>query len=146
MRKVIVFLQELILQSAITTAVFFLIAFFLFISFAKSQLKPDSLFTKPDPQKFTASINKKAEKPEDKLAAKNLKVPDTILSQEEKIYRKFLSAVNVISISFSNPDYGDFNNKILYTENWKTPKIRSKSRQNKMKKNDSVQNSYSGCS
>lgn len=78
-------------QSLLAKAVLSLIAFFLLTSSAKSQSKLDSIFDKLDPQKFAASIGKKAEKLEDKLVTKSMKVLDKLQSQEQKIYRKLLS-------------------------------------------------------
>lgn len=79
------------MQSATARVVFLLITFFLLVTSAKSQSKVDSIFDKLDPQKFAASIEKKADKLEDKLVNKSMKVLDKLQSQEEKIYHKLLS-------------------------------------------------------
>jgi predicted MPP superfamily phosphohydrolase len=84
---IIVFFRQLL----IARAVFFLIAFFLLVSSATSQSKLDSILNKLDPQKFAASIGKKAEKLEDKLVNKSMKVLDKLQNQEEKICHKLLS-------------------------------------------------------
>src|SRR5258705_1698747 len=96
MRKVIDIIRVFFVPPASARIIFSLIAFFLLVSSAKSQpiaigSKLDSILNKLDPQKFAASISKKAEKLEDKLVAKSMKVLDKMQSQEEKIYRKLLS-------------------------------------------------------
>lgn len=91
MRKAIVFLRLFFVHSAITRVVFSLIALFILSLPAKSQSKVDSVFNKLDPQKFAASIKKKAGKLEDKLVQKSMKVLSSMQSQEEKIYKKMLS-------------------------------------------------------
>lgn len=79
------------MQSVIARAVFSFIALLIFISTSISQTRFDTIINKLDPQKFAASIAKKAEKLEDKLVDKSMKVLDKLQSQEEKIYRKLLS-------------------------------------------------------
>lgn len=101
MRKVIVIIRVDFVSSAIARTVFFFIAFFLLISSANSQpmaigSKLDSIFNKPDPQKFAASIGKKAEKLEDKLVTKSIKVLNKLQGQEEKIYRKLLATKDLL--------------------------------------------------
>jgi len=59
-------------------------------SSVKSQTKLDSLLGKLDPQKFAASVKKKAEKLEDKLVQKSMKMLEKMQQQEEKIYKKML--------------------------------------------------------
>ncbi len=56
-----------------------------------SQSKIDSLLGKLDPQKFAASLGKKAEKLEEKLVKKSIQTLGKMQQQEEKIYRKLLS-------------------------------------------------------
>lgn len=51
-----------------------------FVSSAKSQSKLDSLLDKLDPQKFAASVCKKAEKLEDKLVMKSILCTKNIVS------------------------------------------------------------------
>ncbi len=58
---------------------------------ASSQSKIDSLFGKLDPQKFAASIGDNAQKLEEKLVNKSMKVLFSMQNQEEKIYKKLLS-------------------------------------------------------
>ena len=67
-----------------------LVALFL-CTFSYSQSRLDSVFNKLDPQKFAASIKKKADKLEDKLVQKSIKLLSSMQSQEEKIYKKMLS-------------------------------------------------------
>ena len=88
MRKVIKLIRDFFASPANARAIFFLFAFFLLISSAKSQSKLDSIFNKLDPEKFIASINKKAEKLEDKLVAKSMKVLEKFKQQEEKLRKK----------------------------------------------------------
>ena len=96
MRKVIFIIRLLFVSPVIARTAIFLIAFFILISSTKSQpitigSKLDSILNKLDPQKFAAAIGKKAEKLEDKLVAKSMKMLGKLQSQEEKIYRKLLS-------------------------------------------------------
>lgn len=58
---------------------------------AFSQSKIDSLLGKLDPQKFAASITKKAKKLEDKILQKSLNVLTKLQKQEEKLYKKMLN-------------------------------------------------------
>ena len=70
----------------------FTLLFLLFIQPSSySQSPVDSIFNKPDPQKFVASIKSKAGKMEEKLVQKSMKVLGKVQSQEEKIYHKLLS-------------------------------------------------------
>lgn len=55
-----------------------------------SQSKIDSLFSKIDPQKFAASISKKADQLEEKIVQKSIKTLEKLQKQEEKIYKKQL--------------------------------------------------------
>jgi len=97
MRKVILIIWVFFVSPTIIKVVFFLIAFFILASSAKSQSKFDSLLNKLDPQKFAASVSKKAEKLEDKLVAKSMKVLNKMQSQEEKIYHKLLSTKDSVA-------------------------------------------------
>jgi len=56
-----------------------------------SQQSLDSLLTKIDPQKWSASVEKKLGKLEDKIIAKSEKTLHRLEKQEEKIYRKQLT-------------------------------------------------------
>jgi hypothetical protein len=56
-----------------------------------SQSKIDSLLNKINPEKFSATIEKKVNKLEDKIIAKTGKTLHRLQKQEEKIYRKELS-------------------------------------------------------
>lgn len=58
------------------------------LSFCQSKI--DSLLGKIDPQKWSASIEKRAAKLEDKLVAKSQKTLNKLQKQEEKIYRRML--------------------------------------------------------
>jgi len=70
----------------------FFTVFFIFIHlFVFSQSKLDSLLNKINPQKFSAAIEKKTSKLEDKIVTKSKKVLRRLQKQEEKIYRKRLS-------------------------------------------------------
>ena len=94
MRNVILIIRVIFKQSLIAKAVPPLVAFFILTSHAKSQSKLDSILDRLDPQKFAASIGKKADKLEDKLVNKSMKALDKMQSQEEKIYDKLLSSKN----------------------------------------------------
>jgi hypothetical protein len=104
MRKVIVIIRAAFVSSPITRVIFSLIAFFLLISSAKSQSKLDSIFNKLDPQKFAASIGKKAEKLEDKLVTKSMKVLDKLQEQEEKLYHKILATKDSLKAKIALAD------------------------------------------
>jgi hypothetical protein len=56
-----------------------------------AQLHSDSLLSKIDPQKWSASIGKRASKLEDKIIAKSQKTLHRLQRQEEKIYRRMLT-------------------------------------------------------
>src|SRR5580698_9082097 len=64
--------------------------FLLFSCFSFSQTHLDSLLQKTDPQKWAASIGKRADKLEAKLISKSEKTLHKLERQEEKIYRKML--------------------------------------------------------
>jgi hypothetical protein len=69
-----------------------LIAIFLFRGFLSySQSGMDTLLNKIDPQKFAASVSKNADKLEEKLVDKSMKVLNNMQGQEEKICKKLLS-------------------------------------------------------
>jgi len=69
-----------------------LIALFLLTGFLSySQSNRDTLLNKVDPQKFAAAIGKSADKLEDALVKKSMKVLDKMQKQETKIYKKLLS-------------------------------------------------------
>src|SRR5258706_4355153 len=55
-----------------------------------SQSKLDSLLSKINPEKFSAAIEKKVNKLEDKIIAKSEKTLSRLQKQEEKIYKKQL--------------------------------------------------------
>src|ERR1700752_5091747 len=57
-----------------------------------SQFKLDSLFNKIDPQKWSALVEKKAGKLEDKIVQKSIKTLHKLRAQEEKIYKKQLTS------------------------------------------------------
>src|SRR4051794_14212574 len=63
----------------------------------QSQSNLDSIISKIDPQKFASSIKENAEKLEDKLIAKSMKVLSEMQKQEEKIYQKVLSTKDSVS-------------------------------------------------
>lgn len=126
MRKVIVIIKTLFDSSAIAKVVFSLIAFLLLVSSAKSQSKLDSILNKLDPQKFAASISKKAEKLEDKLVAKSMKVLKKMQSQEEKIYRKLLSTKDSVAVKLRLSEMKDKYASVK--NNLKNPAIVSKGR------------------
>jgi hypothetical protein len=66
-----------------------LITIFLLIGIISfSQSKFDSLFNKIDPQKWSASVEKKAKKLEDNIVKKSEKTLYKLQREEEKIYRK----------------------------------------------------------
>lgn len=77
-------------QSAIARSLFSFIAFFLFISSARSQSPLDSMLNKLDPQKFAASIEKSTGNLENKLTAKSMKVLKNMEQQEKKLYTMML--------------------------------------------------------
>src|SRR5450432_3258993 len=79
-----------------------LIVFFYTSSYSQSRI--DSLLGKLDPQKFAASIKKKADKLEDKLVAKSMKVLEKMQTQEEKIYRKLLSTADSLQAKVAMAD------------------------------------------
>jgi hypothetical protein len=56
-----------------------------------SQSKLDSVFNRIDPQKWSASIGKRASKLEEKIVAKSQKILQGLQRQEEKIYRRMLT-------------------------------------------------------
>src|SRR6266511_2479778 len=58
-------------------------------SYAQSNL--DSLLNKIDPQKWSATVEKKISKLEDKIVAKSQKTLHRLQKHEEKIYRKQLA-------------------------------------------------------
>ncbi len=127
MRKTIVIFRVFFVSSAITRVVFSLIAFFLLASSAISQSKLDSIFNKLDPQKFAASISKKADKLEDKLVQKSMKVLSSMQKQEEKIYKKLLnskdSLVAKVKLAELKGNYFTLKNKL------KNPVIAGKAKQ-----------------
>lgn len=115
------------MPSAIARTVFSLIAFFLLISTGKSQSKLDSIFNKLDPQKFATSIGTKAEKLEDKLVAKSMKVLHKLQQHEEKLYHKMLPTKDSVQAKFA---LADFKNK--YTtlkDKLKSPALSNATRQ-----------------
>ena len=57
-----------------------------------SQQSPDSILNKIDPKKWSASIEKKLSKLEDKIIAKSEKTLGSLQKQEERIYKKQLSS------------------------------------------------------
>lgn len=59
-------------------------------AYSFSQSRIDSLFSKLDPQKWAASIEKKSEKLAEKIIAKSQKTLSRLQRQEEKIYKKKL--------------------------------------------------------
>jgi hypothetical protein len=102
MRKIMTIIKGIITSKGIINPLFFLSILFILTFSANSQpitigSKLDSTFNKLDPQKFAAAISKKAERLEDKLVAKSMKVLDKLQDQEEKIYRKILSAKDSIT-------------------------------------------------
>ncbi len=104
-----------------------LILFFLptgSISFSQSRL--DSILNKLDPQKFASSISKKAEKLEDKLVAKSMKVLNKMQKQEEKIYRKLLSTKDSVAAKMKLSELKDKYASVK--NNLKNPAIVSKAR------------------
>ena len=94
------------------------------ISFSQSRL--DSILNKLDPQKFAASVGKKAEKLEDKLVAKSMKVLDKIHGQEEKIYRKLLSTKDSVAAKMNLSELKD--RYASLKNNLKNPPIVGKAR------------------
>ncbi|HMK27195.1 MAG TPA: hypothetical protein VK483_14280 [Chitinophagaceae bacterium] len=126
MRKVIVIIRVLLIPPANTRAAFSLIAFFFLFSSAQSQSKIDSILNKLDPQKFAASIGKKAEKLEDKLVAKSMKVLNKMQGQEEKIYRKLLSTKDSVAAKMKLSELKDKYASVK--NNLKNPAIVSKGR------------------
>jgi hypothetical protein len=91
MRVILAIIKVFIPSIGISKSVFFILIFFFFSSLAFSQSKLDSIFSKLDPQKFASSIGKKAEKLEEKLISKSMKVLEKLQNQEEKIYHKLLA-------------------------------------------------------
>jgi hypothetical protein len=78
-------------------AISFFIAFLILISSASSQQeaagsRPDSIFNKLDPQQWSAAIEKKVTKLEEKIIAKSEKMLRKLQKEEEKIYRKLLTS------------------------------------------------------
>jgi hypothetical protein len=69
-----------------------------------AQSRIDSLFGKLDPQKWSASIEKKAAKLQDKIIAKSQKTLSKLQKQEEKIYRKMLQGKDSIQAKASLVD------------------------------------------
>jgi hypothetical protein len=65
-------------------------SFFIYLS-AYTQLHPDSLLQKIDPQKWPASIEKRADKLQNKIVSKTEKTLHRLQRQEEKIYRSMLA-------------------------------------------------------
>lgn len=63
-----------------------------YISLASRGQSVDSLLGKVDPQKWAASIGKKASSLEDKLISKSIKTLNRLQRQEEKLYRKMLGS------------------------------------------------------
>lgn len=61
------------------------------LSVCSQQSRIDSLFTKIDPQKWSASIEKKASKLQDKIITKSQNTLSKLQKQEEKIYRRMLA-------------------------------------------------------
>ena len=68
------------------TKILLLIIFLLKGVFSFSQFKVDSVIGKIDPQKWLASVEKKAAKLQDKIIAKSQKTLSKLQRQEEKVY------------------------------------------------------------
>lgn len=76
------------------------------ISYSQSSI--DSILKRLDPQKFAASISKKADKLEEKLVTKSMKVLDGMQRQEEKIYKKMLNGEDSL---IAKANLSELNNK-----------------------------------
>ena len=96
-------------------------------TYGYSQSRIDSVLNKLDPQKLAASIQKKAEKLEEKLVQKSIKVLDKMKREEEKIYKKMLagkdSLIAKAKLSELKDKYSTLKDKL------KNPAIVSKAKQ-----------------
>jgi hypothetical protein len=70
--------------------IFLLACTMIIVACSYSQTQIDSVLHKLDPQKWVASISKKANKLEEKIRAKSEKTLNRLQRQEEKIYRRML--------------------------------------------------------
>jgi hypothetical protein len=84
------------------------------ISYSQSSI--DSILTKLDPQKWTASISKRAEKLEDKIVDKTEKTLNRLKQQEEKIYSRMLHTKDSLqakaALTGIQEKYQSFRNKL----------------------------------
>jgi hypothetical protein len=100
----------------LATKVLLLIVFLITGIVCFSQAKIDSLLAKMNPQKWSAKIEKKAEKLQEKIIAKSEKTLNRLQNQEEKIYAKMLrtkdSLVAKVALADSKEKYESLKNKI----------------------------------
>ncbi len=92
-----------------------------------SQLYIDSVIEKIDPQKWSASIERKAEKLQERIISESLHTLSKLQKQEEKIYRKMLTGKDSLLANAALTDikskYSELQNKI------KNPAIVSEAKQ-----------------
>jgi len=92
-----------------------------------SQVQVDSILTKLNPQKWSAAVEKKINKLEDKIIAKSEKTLHRLQKQEEKIYHKQLSTKD-----FSDSNREEARSKLAEIEN------KYKDLENKLKNPSSI--------